>query len=611
MAIRDEVRILKSNTLEEFRQKSNELSIRNVGDDKLLSSSLGDKTESFTATTGQKFFELTGRFEVLPEQTIDKTTAVAEAYRTGAVRVTKQGSQLPQGLAAADFKVPNYTLKVTLTGSPTIPSQFVENAVLTQANGFSGTLLSADATTLRFKSFTGTLSTTANLGIPHTDASKRVVAGNIASKADIDAAHGILIELITGATSGHVVVVDSTSLVDAVNELQDDVGVVENLSTGSKILTTAINEHETDLYGTGNASFTGLSSTGFQDAIEEVRAELGAHTSLGTGHTATAVGAINELETAIRGSGSNYTLGTTATNIIAGINEIETALRGTNSNYDTTTAATNFRDALNEHESDIGTVASLTTTGTNLVAAINEHDQELGTITAGAMGTTASTVSTAIAEHETQIGNVDITTIASGNNTITGALTQLHTELGSASLTTSANTHTGAINEHEVDIGDMTFIHGATDRNELSATNISAAIQELSEKKLDLIPHDAASSLAGQTLKGNYFLDVQNSHGTFKFKTGTTLDISDGTLLVSAAGGIASFGSAFLNLDANTNQMGLQVDRDHVTPSGSMTNHDVRLQWNETKVAAAPDRAWQLVGMADNGATNTADIVTF
>ena len=40
MAIRDEVRTLKSNTLEEFRQKSNELSIRNVGDDNLLSLSL-------------------------------------------------------------------------------------------------------------------------------------------------------------------------------------------------------------------------------------------------------------------------------------------------------------------------------------------------------------------------------------------------------------------------------------------------------------------------------------------------------------------------------------------------------------------------------------------
>ena len=607
MAIRDEVRILKNNTLEEFRQKSNELSIRNVGDDNLLSSYLGDKTESFTASSSQKFFELAGRFEVLPEQTIDKTTGVAESYRVGAVRVTKQGTALIQGLASADFKVPNYTLKVTLTGSPTIPAQFVENATLTQSGGFSGVLLSADATTLRFKSFTGTLNTAQNLGIPHTDAAKRVVAGNIASKADVDAGHGVLIELITGATSGHVIKVDSTSLVDAVNELQDDVGVVENLSTGSKILTNAVNEHETDLYGTGNASFTGLSSTGFQDAIEEVRAELGAHTSLGTTHTATAVGAINELETAIRGSAGNYTIGTDANDLVAAVNEIEAAMRGSNSNYTTTVSAGNFRDALNEHEADIGTVGSLSTTGTNLVAAVNEHDAELGTITAGAMGTSASTVSTAIAEHETQIGNVDITTIASGNNTITGALSQLHTELGSASLNTNSNTHTGAINEHEADIGDMTFLHGVSGKNELASTNISAALTELSEEKLDLIN----TGSGGQTVKGNMFYAKQGSYGTFKFNTGTVLDLSDATLLVSAAGGVANFGSAFLNLDANTNQMGIQVDRDHVTPSGSMTNHDVRLQWNESQVASAPDRGWQLIGMATNGSTNTADIVTF
>ena len=595
MAIRDEVRTLKSNTLEEFRQKSNELSIRNVGDDNLIHTNIGDKKESFTATSGQKLFELSGRFEVLPEQTIDKTTGVAESYRVGAVRVTKQGVSLTQGLEAANFKVPNYSLKVTLTGSPTIPSEFVENAVLTQSNGFSGTLLSADDTTLRFKSFTGTFSTSANVGIPHTDANKRVAAANISAKTDIDAGHGILIELITGASTSDVVIVDSTSLVDAVNELQDDVGIVENLSTGAKILTNAVNEHETDLYGTGNVIFSGLSSTGFQDAIEELRTELGAHTSLGTDVTSNVVGALNEIETAVRGTTSNYTLNTTANDLVGSINEHEVDI----GDMSLTTTATDLTDAINELDALQGN-NSLTTTGTTLTSAVNELDAELGTITAGAMGTSASTVSGAIAEHETQIGNVSITSIASGNNTITGALSQLHTELGSATLTTSASTHTGAINEHESDIGNMTLTG-------LSATDLSAGLRELAAEKLDI----TNSSSGGQSLSGNINYTVASGNGTFDFGPGTTLDISDGTLLVSAAGGVANFGSAFLNLDGEVSAMGLQVDRDYITPSGTMTNHDVKVQWNESLVSTKPERAWQVVGMEDDGTTGTADIVTF
>ncbi len=586
MAIRDEVRILKSNTLEEFRQKSNELSIRNVGDDNLIHTNIADKKESFTATAGQKFFELSGRFEVLPEQTIDKTTGVAEAYRVGAVRVTKQGTALVQGLASANFKVPNYSLKVTLTGSPTIPSEFVENAVLTQSGGFSGTLLSADSTTLRFKSFTGTLNTGQNLGIPHTDAEKRVVAGNISSKADVDIAHGTLIELITGASANDVIIIDSTSLVDAVNELQDDVGIVENLSTGSKVLTLAVNEHETDLFGTGNASFTGLSATGFQDAIEEVRAELGAHTSLGTDHTTTAVGAINELETAIRGSGSDYTLGTDAGNIVAAINELETGIRGATSDYTTTVGAGSITQ-------DIDTL-----------------DAELGTITSGAMGTTASTVSAAIAEHETQLGNANINSIASGNNTITGALVQLHTELGSASLDTSATTHAGAINE----------LHGEINSNDTDIATINTKLGTISAAAFGTSASTVSTAIAELHTDVDARLKLtsgseQTIASDVKLGSGKVLDLSDGTLLLSegGAGSVSSFGTAFLQLDGNLTSapMGLRVDRDHITPSGSMTNHDVELQWDETQVASNAKRAWRLKGMADNGSENTADIVTF
>ena len=576
MAIRDEVRTLKANTLEEFRQKSNELSIRNVGDDNLLSSNLGDKTESFTATSGQKFFELAGRFEILPEITVDKTTGVAESYRTGALRVTKQGTTLTQGLAAADFKVPNYVLKITLNGSPTIHSSFVENATVTQTGGFSGVILSADSNTVRLKTTNGiAFSTTKNLTI----GSNSIAAARISSQNTIDAGHGSLIELITGATSGHVIVVDSTSLVDAVNELQDDVGVVENLTTSAGSLTLAVNEHDAELgtitsgaMGTsastvstaiaehegqiGNMSLTGLSATDLSAALRELRVELGNHASLGTNVTTSAVVAINELETAIRGSASNYTLTTAASNLVAAINELD-ALQG---------------------NTDISAIAS--------------------------------TVTAALAQLHTEIGDVNITTIASGNNSITGALAQLHTELGSATLATSSNTHTGAINE----------LHGEINSNDTDIATINTKLGTITAGAFGTTASTVSTAIAElhTDVDARLFLtsgSEQTIASDVKLGSGKTLDLSDGTLLLSAggAGSVASLGSAFIQLDANltSSPMGLRVDRDHITPSGSMTNHDVELQWDETQVGSNAKRAWRLKGMAANGSANTADIVTF
>ena len=576
MAIRDEVRTLKANTLEEFRQKSNELSIRNVGDDNLLSSNLGDKTESFTATSGQKFFELAGRFEILPEITVDKTTGVAESYRTGALRVTKQGTTLTQGLAAADFKVPNYVLKITLNGSPTIHSSFVENATVTQTGGFSGVILSADSNTVRLKTTNGiAFSTTKNLTI----GSNSIAAARISSQNTIDAGHGSLIELITGATSGHVIVVDSTSLVDAVNELQDDVGVVENLTTSAGSLTLAVNEHDAELgtitsgaMGTsastvstaiaehegqiGNMTLTGLSATDLSAALRELRVELGNHASLGTNVTTSAVVAINELETAIRGSASNYTLTTAASNLVAAINELD-ALQG---------------------NTDISAIAS--------------------------------TVTAALAQLHTEIGDVNITTIASGNNSITGALAQLHTELGSATLATSSNTHTGAINE----------LHGEINSNDTDIATINTKLGTITAGAFGTTASTVSTAIAElhTDVDARLFLtsgSEQTIASDVKLGSGKTLDLSDGTLLLSSggAGSVASLGSAFVQLDANltSSPMGLRVDRDHITPSGSMTNHDVELQWDETQVSSNAKRAWRLKGMAANGSANTADIVTF
>ena len=327
MPINNETRIQKTDTIEQLRQKTNEVSLH-LGDNGLIDSRILDKTESFTATAGQTLFTSnTLRFELKPGESFDDT-ANSESLSVGVVKVFSDGTELTQGLDAANFEVPNFVLAVTLQNSPTIPSEFVEGAVLTQSNGFSGTLLSADSSLLRFKAVTGTFSTSANVGIPHTDATKRVNSADIASQTAQDAAFGNIIRLNTAATSGDVIKIVSTNVIDAVNEVQDDIGDI---------------------------------------------------TALGTSSTTDLVTAINELETGIRGTSTNLVatdLTTTANDLVAGINELDAeignvALIDDESGYSATTVV----GGITELQDHLGTKANLTTTAKgDLVLAINEVD---------------------------------------------------------------------------------------------------------------------------------------------------------------------------------------------------------------------------------------------
>ena len=632
MAANNETKVQKSNTLEQWRVATNTVS-HHVGDIDLLDSRLTDKVFTFTgdgATTRFGFGTDTGsktlRIELQPENPIDAIAQViltgspsltgfvadvvvfqgsvgsetftaqinyinanrivlrnitgtfdasadlkyasntignanivrliSESYNTGYAKVQVDGNtqvQSVENASQAGYHILNYSLEVALTGSPSIPATFTEGAVVTQSGGFSGTLLEASTTHLRFKSHTGTFSTSQNAGIPHSDASNRLLAANLSSATAKDTAIGTVVEFHTAPGSGDVITIDAQNLVDSITEVQDDVGTITNLGTNNKSdIVNAINEIEDAARG-ANANYNlGTNAQNFRDAINELEsASRGTNVNYTLGTDAAnfrdgineletavrgttgnytigtdsndLVGAVNEIETALRGGGSNYTLGTTATNIVAGINEIETALRGSGSNYTLNTAANDVVAAINEHESDIGTVGNLTTSATNLTLAINELDLKQG---AAALGTSATTLS--------------------------GAINELHGEINTL------------------------------DTNHLNK-NLAANVN-------------------------------QNITGSITF-TGDSVDFSNTTALFSAAGGVANFGSAFVNLNAtsasgsNVALQGLQVDRTAI--SGGAATHDVRLIWNEGLVASKPDRAWQLRGMTTSGADNTADIVTF
>ena len=387
MAQRNETRILKTNTLEEFRQKANEVSLH-LGPQDELDARILDKTKSINASAGQIHFEDSYRFEIKPAETLDNTAGyiilndvssltgfaaggtvtqsggfsativsssitkiliknssgvynsaqnlsdgtntilaanhdrvVTESYRVGILDVFKNGTKLSQDLTAAGFHIPNYAGNVTISNSPDV-SEVTEGTVLNQSTGFTGTVLSCSQTLLRFKTATGTFSATANLRF--SDNSTAITAANHGALNAVEITEGSLIELNSGASGSDVIKIVSGNVIEAINEVQDDIGDITAIASG----------------------------------IPSPKGDI--------------VNAINSFKGEV---GNASALNTTATTVVT---------------------------AVNEHESDIGNM-SLTTSASNLTAAINEHDAELGTITAGAMGTTASTVSTAIAELHTDV----------------------------------------------------------------------------------------------------------------------------------------------------------------------------------------------------------------
>ena len=729
----NESKVVKNNTLEQWRQKTNEVS-HHLGDVDQLDARLTDKVYTYSSTSESVFSVYDNdagnknlRFELKPEEAIDapatiiltgsptipssflpgitvyqgssgsesftgiiqytnvnkislkNTTGsfdaslplkystdtlaanklvrlVSESYKVGYVKADQDSVIAYQELRQDGFHVPNISSRVVLTGSPSIPSSFTEGATVTQSGGFSGVLYKANSSELLFKSHSGSFVTTQNAGVPHTDAANRIAASAISAFSGTDISIGNAIELHTIPTSDDVVIT-STNAIDAITEIQDDIGEITSLGTTDKsdivssineietaargsnsdyaLSTTAqnfrdaIREHETDI---GNMTFTGLSGTDISAALRELRVELGNHASLGTTHTADAVGAINELETAVRGSAGNYTIGTNANDLVAAINEIETVLRAGNSDYTLTTTAQNVRDAIREHETDIGNMTFTGLSAGDISAALRELRVELGdhnTIN-NAAGYVATNASAGIVELQGASGNYNNLTTSATNFTL--AINELDLKQGSATLGTDATTLSGAINEIETAArgtnGNYTLSTNSSNfkdainelevgirgtSNNLVATDLTTvsndlvgAINEHETQINTLDTNHLNKNLAGGT--------NQNITGTITF-TGDSVDFSNTTALFSAAGGVANFGSAFVNLNAtaasgsNVNIQGLQVDRTSLT--GSNPKHDVRLLWNETLVNSTPERAWQLRGMADDKSDNTADIVTF
>jgi len=260
-----------------------------------------------------------------------------------------------------------------------------------------------------------------------------------------------------------------------------------DLTTNANDIVSGVNELEVAIRGTDNglvANILSTTATNLVTGIGELDSDIGArpHTNLTTG-AKNLTAAINELEADIFNAegGTKRTLaslGTTdKTGIVDAINELETAIRGTTANYTISTTSNDLVGAVNELDTLQGNV-SMGTSASTVTGAIKEHDDELGTITALAMGTTASTVSTAIAELETEIDTLNtfveptqsLTTTAT---TVADAINEHDAEIGAASLNTSATTLRGAINELHTEVGAaIGATHNTTTGNIGSSLNL-------------------------------------------------------------------------------------------------------------------------------------------
>ena len=269
-----------------------------------------------------------------------------------------------------------------------------------------------------------------------------------------------------------------TGLVTNLNTISLDLGATGRLNTNEDSdAVSAINELEFAIRGTSNnlvGAQLRTTKTHLVGAVNELDSDIGdrPHTTLTT-DAKTLTGAINELESELYNAegGNKRGLSDLGTNdktcVVDAINELETAIRGTSSNL--------VQNQLN-------------TTKTHLVGAINELDSELGTITSVAMGTTATTVSGAIAEldsdRDRQITytGIDGTALTTSATNLTTAVNELDAEIGAASLNTSATTLRGAINELHGEVGDAILsTHNTTTGNIGQSLNLlDSAIGDLS-----------------------------------------------------------------------------------------------------------------------------------
>jgi len=639
----NEIKVLKSNTLEELRQKTNEVSF-DLGDNSQLDTTrLSDKVYTYTATTanGGKFIGNDSNsdslvFSVLPDVSLDNTGGyiilkdstsipasfavgdtltqsggysctlvaistvdgkpkllvknssgtfnsgqdftdgtgtiahanivrqISESYNVAAIRVLKDSAELVQDLSQNGFHVIPLAGSIPLSGSPDV-SEFHEGDFVYQGGSvntatWSGTLYHASSTLLTVKTVNGSFN--ASTVIKNSSTSDTITGSNHGNITNYSA-DGFGIELNTPAANTNIVTIVATDLVDAVNEIQDDIGTLESLTQGSADLVTAINDHESDI---GNMTLTGLSANNLSAAARELRTELGDVTEINdaTGYSATtSVGGIKEIQGDIGDvTGLNTTHDTT---LVGAVNEIESV-------FDAST-----------HEISAGSNAFNVTSGTFTIDSAGDVilDSGGGNLTLRAAGT--------------QYGEIDK---ASGSNNVvikSGTTTML---TGSGANATFAGTVTavGTSVFTNLDISGNVDIDGSleTDALSINGTTVSSTATELNKLDGATLSTSELNILDGATLTTSE-LNILDGVTASKDDINLIDGITNGTVIASKA--IITDSSKDITggrnitisgeLDAATLDISGNADIDGTLALGTLTNVESSITTLQTKVGSA------------------------
>ena len=389
---------------------------------------------------------------------------IIESYPVGIVRVYNDGTELIQGINSNGFHVANIRATISQTGSPTL-THYTEGTTIYQGGTYTsqaevessaswyGTLHSVSNGVIRVKTYSGTFS--ASVLIRPLGYSNDTITGtNHGALVAVDNTYGSYVQLTTPAASSDQVKVFSLDLVAAINELQDDIGTVESLTTAANDLVLAINEHDAEL-GTITAAAMGTTASTVSTAIKEHEDQIGNVNITGIdASNNTITGALDQLHGEV-GNVTASNLGTSASNLTSAVREHEDQIG--NENITSIDSGSNtITGALNQLHTEVGDLG-LHTTSSDLTQAINELEEDLFNAEGAAKRT-----------------RTDLLT--SDKSSIVDSINELHTELyvsGASFTGLSANDFKAAVNELRVELGD----HSALDTN--TSTSAVNAINEL------------------------------------------------------------------------------------------------------------------------------------